>query len=426
MIQSITRGAIRRSIGLNLGVCQLCVVTTAGTSAQLIDAIRLQGGDDEHNEKQVRIYDAAGSGTIVSGEDSVVSDYAGSTHLATMSPVFSAATTVGDKFEMWKTPWLIEDIDDAINQAISEVTGRCLQIKEIHSPFTESSKYLYDVLSDFKALSRVEYVSSIGTEHLLSDCETAFTGGVGTTATADSAFKKKGTYSGKFVVVGVGATTILCYQAISSVDISDCNTIEFWMYSSIALTAGQLQIKLDDTAAIASALEAIDIPAMDAGVWYRHSLSLANPHLDTAIISLGIYQVANVADFTFYLDDIKAVNSLSNVYKPLVDEYWDIAKGSTPYLQITSSGLSVIGTDTQLRLTGYQIPVLLNADATTSEVDPGWLVNKVTGELLLNHAKSSYLDIHDRARLGTIRLAKAEQQLSSITTNLMSGTRSVA
>jgi len=422
-IQTKTLGEIRRSIGRNLGVAVMGVATTSTTPATttLTDTRYLQGGDDEHNMNEVMVYDSVGS-AIADGEKSVVSDYTGTTHIATVSPAFTAAPAALDKYEMWKYPWLIADVNDAINQVLMGMTGKCPQIKEDHTLFTESSKYLYTIPSGFVSLSKVEYVSSRKFYHLLDDCEDAWTGGTGTTTTADSSFEKVGTYCSKNVAASVGVTTILCYKAISSVDISDCDKVEFWMYSSIALTAGQLTIQLDDTAALASAVESIDIPAMDAATWYKHSLSLANPHSDTAIISIGIYQVANVADFTFYVDQVEAVMSTGKVYKELPKEYWNIVKGSTNYLQLTSDGLTLIGTDKQLRLTGYQNLTLLTDDDDESEIDPGWLINKVTGELLLNHAKSSYLDIDDRYKVGTTKLSMANAQLSSITTGLAQGT----
>lgn len=420
-IQSLTRGALRRSIGKNLGILIDGTATFGGSATLLSDTKNLVGAVDEYNGREIMIYDATGS--IVDGETSMVTDFDGAS-TATCLPVFSAVTTLGDQYELWKSPWRIADINDAINQAINEVSNRALKIKETHTTFTESDKHLYDVLSGFTHVTKLEYAAS-RTYHLLDNCEAAWTGGTGTTTTADSAFKKVGNYSSKNVAASVGVTTILCYKAISSTDISDCDKVEFWMYSSIALTAGQLQIHLDDTAAIASALESIDIPAMDAGTWYKHSLTLANPHLDTAIISIGIYQVANVADFTFYIDEVEAVDSRGVDYKEVPLEYWNIAKGSTPYLQLTEDGLSITGENTKLRLTGYQIPSRLDADSSTSEIDPAYIIAKVTGHLLVSHAKSRTLDIEDRANLSKYWLSEADRKKLEITVSIPGGSRLV-
>uniref|UniRef100_A0A6M3KYW6 Uncharacterized protein n=1 Tax=viral metagenome TaxID=1070528 RepID=A0A6M3KYW6_9ZZZZ len=417
-IQSLTRKQIRQSIGYNLLDMVLVTASTTGDTSSIIATYSLaKGGDDEYNGRQVYASDMTGS--IVAGEKTWVSDFNSTNKDATVSPVFSASSTALDVFELWKV-FTVEEINDAITQAEMEVSSRALQSKIITTPFTETDKYLYDVLDDFTHLSKVEYVCSKGIYHLLDNCDAVWTAGsANVTVTADSSFEKVGTACVKAVEGGgSGAGAILAYKAITSVDLSGCDKVEFWMYSSIALTAGQLEIHLDDTAAIASGIEKIDIPAMDAATWYKHSLSLASPHLDTAIISIGIYQVSDVGAFTFYVDDVSTCMSTSKQYKLLSNEYWNIAKGSTPYLQLTSGGLSEVGTNTQMKLTGYQLLTPMSADSSESQVDPGYLVNKVTGELLLNHAKSSYLDINDRAALSDRRLAKARADLPSISTQM--------
>lgn len=415
-LQSLTLGSLRRSIGKNLGIVIDGVVTTTGDTTSLIDTANLLGGDDEHNEKQVRIYDSAG-GTIVDGETQAVTDFDNTpagTCDATVS-AFTAAITALDKYEMWKVPWRIADIDDAINQAINEITSRAFLIKDNATLFSEASKYLYTIPTGFTHLYKVEYVYS-ETAVNVDACEAAWTGNTGTTTTADATFEKEGTYCSKNVVVGVGVTTILCYEDISSINLTGCDKVEFWMYSSIALTAGQLQIRLSSTAAIASAEETIDIPAMTAATWYRHSLSLEAPHSDSAIISVGIYQVANVADFTFYVDDVKAVLSTSREYKPLPIEYWDIARGSTNYLQITDDGVDLMGDTKLMRLEGFQIIDRMTADTDTCDVDPAYIIAKTTGRLLISHAKSRYLDIHDRASLSQYWLGEAARMERGLST----------
>ena len=421
VIQSRTLKNIRQDAGIALGVLIKGTASSTLDTSSLIDTYGLIGGAlNSYRDRQVVIVTPVGS--IVAGEKSFVSSSISTD--ATCAPVFTAAITDGDAYEMWQL-FLQEEIDDLINQAIQEVTQICLQLKEATDIFSLPNTYEY-VLTDFKGLYKVEYVSSIGIEHLLDNCEDAWTAGTSVTASADTAFKKKGTYSAKFVVDAAAASgATLCYEDISSVDLSDSDKVEFWMYSSIALTAGQLQFMLGATAAIASPLETIDIPAMDASTWYRHSLSLANPHLDTAIISIGVRQAAgvDVGAFTFYLDEVDAVLANSKIYKELIPEYWDIVKGSSPKLKLPSNGLSVTGTDKQLRLSGFAIPALLTADADVSEIDPAWLVNKVIGEALLNHAKSPQLTLSDRLGIGQTRLARAERDKTRISSAILPNTK---
>ena len=169
-MQSLTLGEIRRSIGRNLGIVIIGTATSTVDNASLRDSKNLLGGDDEHNEKEVMIYDANCTTGIVDGETSVVSDFDSSNHDATIDPAFSAAVVSGDEYEMWDTPWRIADINDAINQAISELTDYCLQVQVDTSLFTENSKYLYSIPSGFTHLSKVEYVKSVS-ELEVEDCE---------------------------------------------------------------------------------------------------------------------------------------------------------------------------------------------------------------------------------------------------------------
>lgn len=426
-IQAISRGAIRRSIGNNLGILIDGVATSTTDTSSIIDTKNLLGGDDEHNQKEVLIYETTDE-LAPQTESSIVTDFDNTpagTCDATVSPVFSDVITTGDKYEMWKTPWRIADINGAINQAINEVSGKALQAKEDSTLFTETDKHLYTIPSGFTHLYKVEYVHN-QTEVTVDKCEEIWTAGSSVTASRDSAFNKEGTYCAKLVVAaGAAATAILAYEDISSIDLTGCDKIEFWMYSSIALTAGQLQIHLSATAGIVSAEETIDIPAMSAGTWYRHSLALENPHSDSAIISVGIYQVSDVGACTLYVDDIIGVLFASKEYRDLPIEYWGIAKGTTNYLQITENGLSLIGSDVYMRLTGYQIPVRLDADATTSEVNPAYLIAQVTGRLLISHAKSSFLDIHDRANLARYWLGVAERMLSGLSPSMPGTVRAI-
>jgi hypothetical protein len=425
-IQSLTRGAIRRSIGRNLGILIDGAATSTTDTSSLIDTLNLLGGDDEHNQKEVIIYDATGS--IVDGETSIVDDFTGSSNDATMAPVFSASITALDKYEMWKTPWRIADIDDAINQAINEVSNKALQIKEIHTPFTETDKYLYNVLSSFTHLYEVEYVYSIGTEKTIHTCDAKWDELEDTdvTASLDTSFKKEGGGSNKLVVAaGAAAGDILLTDNITEVDLSGCTEVQIWVYSTVALAAGDLQLLLDDTASCASPVESLNIPATTANTWTRHIISLANPQSDSAIISVGIKMIVDKGAFNLWVDDVKAIDALTNVYRELPIEYWGIAKGSTNYLHLTVDGLSLVGIGTQLRLTGYRIPVRLDADATTSEVDPAYLIAQTTGRLLISHAKSSFLDIHDRASLAQYWLGQAASLLPSLSPSMPGSVRSI-
>ena len=425
--QAQTLLLMRHSIGRNLGIVIIGSATTTVDTSSLIDTKNLLGADDDHNGKETRIYDAAGS--IVDGENSIVNDFTSSTNDATMSPVFTASITNGDLYEMWKHPWRIADINDAINQAINEVTNKALKVKETHTTFSESGKYLYDVLSGFTHLSLVEYVHSVGTQKTIHNCDAIFAELVDAdvTASVDTEFKKEGSGSLKLVAVaGLGAGDIMATEDITSLDLSGCTELQIWIHSSVALSAGDLQVLLDNTASCASPVESLNIPATTANTWTRHIISLANPYNDAAIISVGIKQVNDKGAFTLRVDDIQAQDALSKEYRELPMEYWGVAKGATPYLELTVNGLNTAGTNTQMRLTGWQIPARLDADATESDIDPAYIIAKATGRLLIAHAKSAYLDIHDRQALSQYWLGEAAKKEGGLTPTLTGSTRKVS
>ncbi len=422
-IQGQNRGELRRAIGRSLGIATIGTATSTVDATSLLDTSNLRGADDELNGRQVMIYDATGS--IVDGETKFVTDFAGATNDATTG-TFSNSITTGDKYEMWKLPWFIADVNDAIDQAILKASAKCLQNKQTESQFTMPSTYLYNCLSGFKAVHTVEYEYSIGEAVDVDNCDSAWTAGTNATVTADTSHKIEGAASNKIVVAGAASTTeVLAYKAISSSDLSACDKLEISIFSTIALTAGQLQVRLDDTALGASVVESLNIPATSANTWTRHIISLANPLSDTAIIYVDIYQVADVGACTLYVDYIRAVNSFSRKYLELNPQQWSLVKGSTPYLQLTSSGLGVCGENKLLRISGYDLPDMLSDDTTDSEIDPDFIINYAKGILMTGHAKSSSLDIENREKKGQGFLALALQRLNSISTSIMPDTRNL-
>jgi len=372
-----TRKEIRQIIGNICGTCIKGTCSDDGSTTTVIDTQGLRGGVDDYKGQEIIMVSGDNE-----GEKSRVVDYNPQSFKLTVSPAFTNATAEDDEYELHKT-FTVDRLNNAINLAIIGASDEVFASKVDDSTLgTLRNEYEYTIPADFVALHTVEYSSSIKVDHLLDDCEAAWTAGTYTTCTADASFKKIGNASSKSVVVGAGTNKKICYVTIAATDISDCDRIEFWMYSSIALTAGQLTFNLDDSAAIDSSLETIDIPAMTAAIWYKHSLSLANPHSDTAIISIGIYQVEDLADFTFYIDDVHAVLAKSRIYKDLDPESWGIVQGSSPQLKLNEAAISEIGNNKRLRLSGYKLLSELSADTSEAEVDPDYIIARAVSDLL--------------------------------------------
>ncbi len=105
----------------------------------------------------------------------------------------------------------------------------------------------------------------------------------------------------------LGATDIIASDSISSLDLSGYDTVEFWIKSTVALTAGQLRLRLSASASAAATTEELAIPATSAGTWTRHQVALANPHSDTAIISVGLIHTSDIGAATVWLDEVRAL-----------------------------------------------------------------------------------------------------------------------
>lgn len=153
--------------------------------------------------------------------------------------------------------------------------------------------------------SKFIYGTDSGNKVQLSDCESAWTAGSNVVASLDAIDFKQGTKSVKLTVAsGATANQILGYVAITSKDLRGKTKVGLWIKSDIALSAGDIKLQLDDTAALASPIESISIPALEANKWTKVYLTLANQNLDSAIISVGLYQVVDKGAFNIWIDDI--------------------------------------------------------------------------------------------------------------------------
>lgn len=145
----------------------------------------------------------------------------------------------------------------------------------------------------------------------VEDCEDAWTASANVTATADSSVKLRGTNSSKLVVAAAFTTGVAAYEDFASMDLSAEIGLHFWIYSSIATAAGDLQILLDNTSACVSPLETLNVPALTANTWTPVYVAYATPGNLTAIISVGLKVAVDNGAQTVYLDDIRSVDAFT-------------------------------------------------------------------------------------------------------------------
>ncbi len=148
---------------------------------------------------------------------------------------------------------------------------------------------------------------------LVHDCEAAWDELVDpdVTVTTDASIFKQGTKSVKLTVgANCSAGDILATDNVTAKNLANCTKIGMWIYSSVALAAGDLKLLLDDTAQCASPIETLDIPAVSAaeGIAGKYiKMPLAVPANCTAIISVGTKMAVDKGAFNFHIDDIRGL-----------------------------------------------------------------------------------------------------------------------
>ncbi len=418
-IASLDRQTIRERVGYNLGTMVLSTASAIGGAGKttLVDTIGLgRGGDDEYTGWHLQMI--SGTATNI-GLKRWVSDFAASTGTLTFAAL-TDQVAAADGYELWSPPYDIDHVNALISQA-EDIAKRVAFIdKESHGVFTQADKYLYGIPSGFVGIHTLEYNYHTGEEITLENCDNVWDESVDTdvTATADSTINQEGSACLKLVVAaGCAAHDILATQVIDA-DLTGCSEVEIWIYSTVALNAGDIHLLLDDTALCASPVETLDIPATAANTWTRHVISLANPQSDGALVSIGFEMEVDKGAFTLYADYITAVRGSSRDYKLLTPEHWDIVRGSTDYLTLTALGLDTISANRLLRLTGYQALTSMSADGSTAEIDPAAIINWVTATLQLSSEQSIAYQVRARIQMDIDTILKR-----AVSTSLAPGTR---
>ena len=143
----------------------------------------------------------------------------------------------------------------------------------------------------------------------LDDCDTLWTGTTNVTVTLDQTDYQQGIGCMK-AVFGAGFTLgLAAYHNIDAVDMRPAQQLRLWIKTSISVSAGVLQIVLDDTAGCGSPLKYLDIPACQANVWHHHTIDMGDTGSLSAVASLGLYAAVNPADNTVRVDHLTIYGS---------------------------------------------------------------------------------------------------------------------
>ena len=378
-IQGRTRKQLRQSIGYNLGALHTGTTYDAGSTTTLI-SLTFIGGDDYHNGKWIVVFDTSNSDNA---ETRLVSDYTASAYRLTLGQALSFATVAGDTYELWDTPYNPDIIDEFINQSIMAATGWVYDPIENITLHGDGHQARFDIPSNISMISKVEYRHKVSFTRIHA-CGTTFDEKTDSdfTQSVDTKDKKQGVQSLKMVIAAGGAAGDFVTDSITSKNLSGYDTIEMWVKSTVATSAGNLKLLLDDTASCGSPLETLSIPALTADTWTFVRMSLANPETDTAIISVGLEYDADLGACTVWIDDIVAVANDTAEWVTLDRRNWKIDKESRD-LVLQREGHRAVGYSL-IKITGGDKPALMTADTDTSEIDENYIIAQATSLAFLS------------------------------------------
>ena len=378
VLQGRTRAQLRQSVGYNLGAIYVSSASGTGSTTTIVDNT-LTGGDDDHNGKFVVFNDASGN----AGQVTRVSDYTSSDTTLRLSPAVDATSVANDTYELWDAEYNPATIDEFMNQAIIEASGQAYDPVENLSLHSDGKTLRYDIPSGLSMIKDISYRSKVDATRLHA-CAVAFDTNTASnfTVDTDSEDKKQGTTSLKFTLndeSGVAAGAFL-YDTITSKDISKYDYIEFWVKSTIATSAGNLKLHLDNGAITGTDdLESISIPALTADTWTFVRASLTNPELDTAIVSVGLEQDADIgggAKYFVWLDDISVVVNDSANWEKIPRNLWRVDKEAKDV--VLDNYVHGVTRYNLLKITGGDKPALLSSDSDTSEISERYLIAAAT------------------------------------------------
>ena len=372
VIQGRTRKEIRQSVGYNLGSIFISTATGGSTSTVVDTALTtVVGGNDDHIGKWLVFTSGALDGTIVR-----VTDYVASSTTLTFQPTQGSSAS-GLTYELWDQDFPPARTHDFINQAVIEATGHTYDQVEDVSLHSDGHTLRFDIPTGISMIQDIYYRDSVEATRLHS-CNAVFDETVDSdfTASVDTEDKKQGTGANKFVIAVGASAGDIATDSITSKDISKYDYLECWIKSTVATSAGNLKILLDDSACCASPIETLSVPALTADTWTFVRIALSNPETDTAIISVGLEYDADLGACTLWVDDISVIQNNTAEWRQVPRNLWRIDKQSQDIVfDEYFDGLSPYDL---LKIVGGDKPALLTSDSTTNEISDSYIINQST------------------------------------------------
>lgn len=412
IIQTETRESIRQAIGEHLGAVYIGTANGSTSASTLVDSAGLIGGDDDHIGKWILVTDAT-DGTTVNIRR--IGDYTASSTTLSFATAMTFTPASSDTYELWDEEFDPNRVNRIINDVISEISDRVLVPDEDTSLYGDMTQQSYTIPTNIVMISKLQYRASVDSEQVDPANTDDWTAGTNVTVSKDSTMYKEGG-SSLNLVTGDVAAAVLASKTISSIDISDKDTIEFWLRSTVALSAGNLTLSLNDSTDSSGGSETLSVPAISADTWTRVKIDITNQHQLTAIVKLKINSgSASVLDSKeIWINEIRAYNSETEHYETLDNYLWKVNREDSK-LHITSQGRGLVF-NKKLKIVGFDKPATLSADSSTCEINPSLIIYLAAYRLLMSISGGRVTDSDDSKTIATQYRALAERILNGLAT----------
>lgn len=384
ILQGRTREQIRVAVGYNLmgGEFFVSATTSApGDATSVIDTARKSGADGDNGKWVVST-----SGTN-DGEIRRATDDNGSGDLTV--DAFGANVPSGMGYELWAERFSPVAVHDFMNQSLIEATGKAFESVEDVTLAADGKELVFAIPTGIEIINRLMRRYSVSSE-AIHDCERLFdeTTASNFTQALDSKDYKRGQALRLTVAAGASPGDRVT-DSFTALDIAGMTHVEFWIKCTIATTAAQLNLHLDNGVVQGDTtdLEVLSVPALTADTWRHARVALANPESDTALVSVGLDYTADIGACTIWLDDIKAVNLNTARFEEVPRRSWKIDKQARE-LHLSGDILGWIGS-VPLKLVGGRQPTLFSADSSTSGIDDGFVIAYATHAALASSSDES-------------------------------------
>jgi len=167
---------------------------------------------------------------------------------------------------------------------------------------------------------------------LLEDCEDAWAATAYVTPSKNTTDYQIGSASCQLDIAAEFGTGVIAYKDIASVDITKAKKIGLWIKSSVARSAGDLQIGVSEVATMGGTPVWVNIPALEANQWTFCAIPIDTTGLD-AVVSVGLNAIVDPGASTLYVDDVVALVPIGGVAEPCepfvtADEATEIGTGT--------------------------------------------------------------------------------------------------